>query len=185
LKNVLRARVSSFRLLCLFCRVVAALQWLRPLPKGRSRSPTPPAQGNSALSEFLPLRSLRWPRFLPRLRLPGSLLCLPAAAGFPWQFWCTDPRATLPPTLVLAVLTAERRWLRPLDPLRFCGSDRRTSYSQTSVRRNLDAKSCGPAISGSFKTTESCRIHLKNVLLSRTSLLGSPEPACSPAGLMV
>ena len=114
--------------------------------KARSRSPTPPAQGHSALSEFLPLRSLRWPRLLPRLRLPGSLLCLPAAAGFPWQFRFTpDPRATikLPPTLAPRLprdedepevakaaasrcrsrspavrVAAERRWLRPPNPLR-------------------------------------------------------------------
>ena len=104
------------------------------------------------LWKFPPLRSLRWPRLVPRL---FGLLLSGGGSGRP-------------------------------DPLRLPGgSGRRTSYSQTSVRRYLDAKSCGPAISGSLKPTENCRIHLKNVLLSRTTLLGSPEPACSPAGLMV
>ena len=62
-------------------------------------------------------------------------------------------------------------------------SGRRTSYSRTSVRRYSDVKSCGPAICGSFKTTENCRIHLKNVFLLRTFLLARTR--VFPAGLMV
>ena len=127
--------------------------------------------GAPALLEFLPLRLLRWPRFLPRLRLPGSLLCRPAAAGFPWQFrsasvlWafaahtCSpSPRDKGEPEVARAAasrccsrssavrVTAERRWLRPPRPLRVPGgSGRRASYSRTSIRRYLDAESCGPA----------------------------------------
>jgi hypothetical protein len=61
------------------------------------------------------------------------------------------------------------------------GSGRRTSCSRTSgailTLRVADRRSPDRS-----KTT---RIYLKNVLLLRTSLLGSPEPACSPAGFMV
>ena len=83
-------------------------------------------------------------------------------------------------------VAAERRWLRPPNsPTAQVSTEPAVALAAPPRTLFFDAKSCGPAISGSFKTTESCRIHLKNVLLSRASLLGSPEPACSPAGLMV
>ena len=62
-------------------------------------------------------------------------------------------------------------------------SGRPTSYSRTSgAFLTLRVADRRLAICGSLKTTESCRIHLKNVFLLRTSLLGSPEPARSLPG---
>ena len=103
-------------------------------------------QGASPLWEFPPLRSLRWPRLLPRLRLPGSLLCFPAAAVFLLAIpVCTGPpghdqvaaharspflRGEDEPEAAKAAasrcrsrspavrVAAERRWLRPPNPLR-------------------------------------------------------------------
>jgi hypothetical protein len=96
LKNVLRARVSSLRLLCLFIVLLLAFSGYGRYQSQIEVSYTS-CPGAPALLEFLPLMSLRWPRFLPRqLRLPGSLLCLPAAAGFTWQFrFAPDLRATI------------------------------------------------------------------------------------------
>jgi hypothetical protein len=62
---------------------------------------------------------------------------------------------------------------------------RRTSYFQTSVRRYLDAKSCGPAIYGSLKPTGSCRIHLKDVLLHAHFFWNITVPRTDPTWLAV
>ena len=145
MKNVFRARVSSLRLLCPFVGLLLASSGY-----GRYQSPIQVSYtsfpGAPPLWEFPPLRSLRWPRLLPRLRLPGSLLCLPAAAVFLLAIpVCTEPpghyqvraharspflRGEDEPEVATAAasrchsrspavrVAAERRWLRPPNPLR-------------------------------------------------------------------